>query len=338
MQISELRGQVRTRLLGFAWDQWAQMGVFASSDRRDRWAMDPEALLLFTLEVGRADARLFEEVSDWMILNEALIGVRRLRNLCHDAADVALTEAFLASAAYWRPRARLAGTKPRRPLNRSQAQPFFRDSTAAIRDPVDAGFLRHGWLKAEAKPSGKSRPPDLLAPINFSFRLRQILGISSRAEVVRVLLTIDSRRPMSQVMTQVIANSAGYARRNVQEALSSLNSAGVIVATRFGNELRYGVEPERWATMLGLTVDQLPFHRDWPQLLNALRRLARWLEDTSLDELSPYMLASRARDLGDEIEPLLGYAGVHFNETRRPGADYWQSFCELANAALDSLT
>lgn len=149
MQISELRGGVRTRLLGFAWDQWAQMGVFASSDRRDRWAMDPEALLLFTLEVGRADARLFEEVSDWMIVNETLIGVRRLRT--------------------------------------------------------------------------------------------------------------------------------------------------------------------------------------------ALRRLARWLEDTSLDELSPYMLASRARDLGDEIQPLLGYSGVHFNEDRRPGADYWQSFCELANAALDSL-
>ncbi len=333
MQISELRSQVRARLLGFAWDQWAQMGVFAASDRHDRWAMDPEALLLFTLEVGRADARLFEEVSDWMIVNEALIGVRRLRNLCRDASDRALTDAFLASVARWRPRARLAGKQPRRPPNRSRAQPFFRDSTTAVHDPVDAGFLQHGWLKAEVKPSGKSQPPDLLAPINFSFRLRQILGVGARAEVVRVLLTIDSRRPINQVMTQVIADSAGYARRNVQEALSSLNSAGVILATRFGNELRYGAEPQRWATMLGLTTDQLPIHRDWPQLLHALRRLARWLEDTSLDELSPYMLASRARDLADEIEPQLNYAGVHLKEARRPGADYWQSFCELASAA-----
>lgn len=337
MQISELREQVRAQLLGFAWDQWAQMGVFASSDRRDRWAMDPEALLLFTLEVGRADARLFEEVSDWMVVNEALIGVRRLRNLCHDAADRALADAFLTSVAHWRPRARLAGKKPPREPNRSEAQPFFRESITPIHGPVDAGFLQHGWLKAEVKPSGKSQPPDLLAPVNFSFRLRQILGVGARAEVIRVLLTTGWRRPMNQVMTQVIANAAGYARRNVQEALHSLNSAGVIIATRFGNEIRYGVERERWATMMGLTTDELPFHRDWPQLLYALRRLARWLEDTSLDELSPYMLASRARDLADEIEPALRYAGVHLNEGRQPGADYWHSFCELASAALDSL-
>lgn len=285
MQTSELRRQVRARLLGFAWDQWAQMGVLASSNRHDRWAMDPEALLLFTLEVGRADARLFEEISDWMIVNEALISVRRLRNLCRDETDLALADAFLASVAHWRPRARLAGKKPQQPPNRSDAQPFFRDSIAAIRDPVNAGFLRHGWLKAEVKPSGKSQPPDLLAPINFSFRLRQILGVGARAEVVRVLLTTDAPRPINQVMTQVIANAAGYAKRNVQEALHSLNSAGVILATRFGNELRYGAERERWATMLGLTANQLPIHRDWPQLLHALRRLARWLEDTSLDEL-----------------------------------------------------
>lgn len=337
MQISELRSQVRARLLGFAWDEWAQMGVLATSSRHDRWAIDPEALLLFTLDVGRADARLFEEISDWMNVNEALISVRRLRNLCRDAADLALADAFLASAAHWRPRARLAGKKSPQAPNRSEAQPFFRDTITTIHDPVDAAFLRHGWLKAEVKPSGKSQAPDLLAPPNFSFRLRQILGVGARAEVVRVLLTIESPRPISQVTTQVIANAAGYARRNVQEALHSLSSAGVIRSTRFGNELRYGVERERWATMMGLTADQLPFHRDWPQLLHALRRLARWLEDASLDELSPYMLASRARDLADEIEPDLRYAGVHFQDVRGPGADYWQSFCELASAALESL-
>jgi len=88
------------------------------------------------------------------------------------------------------------------------------------------------------------------------------------------------------------------------------------LATRFGNELRYGVQPQLWATMLGLTADQLPIHRDWPQLLGALRRLARWLEDESLDELSPYMLASRARDLADEIEPQLRYPPARIPDRR----------------------
>ena len=99
MQISDLRRDVRARVLAFAWDQWAQMGVFGTSRRADRWAADPEALLLFTLEVARADARLFDEVLDWLALNERLVSVQRLRNLCRDDTDRTLAEAALASVA-----------------------------------------------------------------------------------------------------------------------------------------------------------------------------------------------------------------------------------------------
>lgn len=63
------------------------MGVFATARRADRWAADPEALLLFTLEVARADARLFDEVLDWLALNERLVSVQRLRNLYRDDTD-----------------------------------------------------------------------------------------------------------------------------------------------------------------------------------------------------------------------------------------------------------
>ena len=64
MSISTLRDRVRSELTSFAWDQWAQMGVFAPSERRDQWAADPEALLLFSFEIGRDDPRLFDEVLD----------------------------------------------------------------------------------------------------------------------------------------------------------------------------------------------------------------------------------------------------------------------------------
>lgn len=75
MRISELRTQIRGQLVDFAWDQWTQMGVSGTPRRADRWAADPEALLLFTLEVARADARLFDEVLDWLALNERLMSV-----------------------------------------------------------------------------------------------------------------------------------------------------------------------------------------------------------------------------------------------------------------------
>lgn len=80
MQIWELRDEFRARLLTFSWDQWTQMGVSGRSDRSDRWATDPEGLLVFSLVVGRHEPRLFDEILDWMTLNLRLISIQRLHN------------------------------------------------------------------------------------------------------------------------------------------------------------------------------------------------------------------------------------------------------------------
>jgi hypothetical protein len=331
VQISELRNVVHARSLEFVWDQWAQMGVLATSRRQDDWAADPEALLLLTLEVGRHDARLFEEVSDWMVRNERLMSVRRLRNLCRDDTDKALADAFLSSVARWRPRPRLAGDRTASQVGQSRGEPFFRDGSVPIRRTPDAGFLKHGWLKPLVEPSGKSQAPNLVAPINFAFRLREILGVGARAEVVRILLTVNAPR----LSTQAVADSAGFAKRNVQEALTSLHVAGVINGSTLSNQHRYDIDRDRWAELLGLT--RLPEYRDWPRLLHALRRLVRWLGDERLDELSDYMLASAARSLGDDIGPDLAYAGVRVDKQGEPGAAYWQTFEQLTGATLDAL-
>jgi hypothetical protein len=37
------------RLVAFAWEEWAQMGLLATPHRRSPWAQDPEALIVFTL-------------------------------------------------------------------------------------------------------------------------------------------------------------------------------------------------------------------------------------------------------------------------------------------------
>ena len=49
MQISQIRDEVSEGLLTFAWRQWAQVGVSATVQGSDRWALDPEALILFTI-------------------------------------------------------------------------------------------------------------------------------------------------------------------------------------------------------------------------------------------------------------------------------------------------
>jgi hypothetical protein len=302
MDISALSQRLSDQLVAFAWDEWAQMGLLATPHRRSPWAQDPEALIVFTLEVARAEPRLFDELLDWMLVNEALLSVRRLRAMCIDETDRSLVAAALAWLAHQRPRARLSdGGKG---AAHSTLHPLFR-SEIHVSEP-DQEFASAGWLRPAVSPSRKSQPPDPKAPINMAFRLREILGVGVRAEVVRILLTTEA----PWVNAQTLARSTGYAKRNVHDALTGLSAAGVVSAFTVGAEQRYTADRPGWAALLGNEPDELPVHRNWPQLLAVLRSMLRWSEQPDLGTVSDYLRASRARDLLEAISSDLAFASI----------------------------
>lgn len=318
--IPELREDLLRRLSSFLWNEWSQMGVMGTSSRSSPWAADPEALLLLTFEVGREEPRLLDEVLDWLVVNERLVSVQRLRNLVRDESDQALAEAAIGWLGEKRKRSRL-GAKPRIPGS-DEPQPFFRNSQLPVEDP-DPSFLAQGFAKPRSQPSWKSQAPDLNEPINFAFRLRLLLGIGVRAEAVRVLLTTQAPR----VDMQTLAASTGFSKRNVQEGVTALNAAGVLDSWEVGNVHRFEASHERWARFLGL--DHLPQHVDWPQIFAAYRRLLRWLADPANQSLSEYMLASEVRSLVEEITPDLLFAGVAIDPGgQSTDAAYLEGFAE----------
>jgi hypothetical protein len=322
MSISTLREDFQKGLVDFLWDEWGQMGVSASTDRRDAWAMDPEALLLLTFEVGRGEPRLFEEVLDWMLLNERLLSVQRLRNLIVDDEDRRLVEAALGWLGERRSRNRL-GARPGSPKTEGRPQPFFRGSLLEVPDP-DPAFLAQGFLKPKGEPSGKSQGPDVQLPINFVFRLRLLLGVSVRAEVARALLTTDA----PWMNAGALAESTAYTKRNVRDAAASLASAGFAKAWMVGNENRFEATGP-WGEFLG--VDQLPGTEDWPQLFRAYRLVLRWLFDRTTQGLSDYLLLSGARTLIEEVGGDLRSAGspVAAQESTRDLASFEQFLRDL---------
>jgi hypothetical protein len=262
----------------------------------------PEALIVFTLEIARAEPRLFDELMDWMLVNESLLSVRRLRAMCIDETDRALTTAALGCLARRRPRARLSSHRPTSAP--TTLQPLFR-----VEGPVhetDEAFAAAGLQRPPLSPSHKSRPPDPTTPINLAFRLRDILGVGVRAEVVRVLLTIEA----PWINAQTLARSTCYAKRNVHDALAGLSTAGVVSAVTVAAEQRYTADRSAWAALLGCEPDKLPSHRDWPQLLGALRRILRWSEQPELVGMSDYLRASSARDLIEAVRPDLAFTGI----------------------------
>lgn len=329
MSASTLRDDVTRRLAAFAWDQWAQLGIFAPTNRRDQAAADPEALLLFTFEVGRSDPRLFDETLDWLLTNERLVSVHRLRNLCRDDDDRDLVEAALLWLARQQPRSRPA-PRPRKP-RASEPRPLFYDVARQVREP-DEAFLAAGLLKTTTEPSQKSRAPDPDTPINFAFRMRHMFGLGSRPEIVRYLVTA----PVTDASALGIADAAVYAKRNVNETLSSLVASRVVTAYEQGNERRYYLDRALWGQFLRFQPNGWPTYRDWPRLLGALRQLFRWLQDPALDDLTPYMLASNARTLMEQLEPDL--ASLPSLGMQMPqGEEYWRAFTERIEQALATL-
>jgi hypothetical protein len=305
MDLTAFSEQLRGQLLEVAWDEWAQMGISAVPHRGSRWAQDPEALIVFTLEVARSDPRLFDELLDWMLRNESLLTVRRLRAVCIDDTDRALVAGAMAWLARRRPRARLQSSE-KLPAPQDLAELF--EGGIRVRNP-DPDFAAAGFVRPVVEPSGKSLAPDFTSPINLAFRLRAILGVSIRAEVVRVLLCTGA----PQVTASALARSSIYAKRNVHDALTGLVDAGVVSAFTVGGEQRYTIDKPAWGALLGVASGEMPRHKEWPQLLSVLRTILRWSRRDDAATASEYMQASAARQLLEAVRPELAFAGVTSN-------------------------
>jgi hypothetical protein len=318
--VSATRDAFLGALRDLLWEQWSQMGVSAPPpQRREERAADPEALLVLALHVGRHDPRLFDEILDWLAQNLGVVSTQRLRNIAKDDAGGPL----VAAALDWASR-RPAGAAAE-PAHDAPLEPLF-PGLPAPRAELDPAFARRGFARDPATPSGKSLAPRLTNPINFAFRLRKLLGVGVRAEVVRTLLTIRAAR----VSGAIVAASAGFAQRNVREGLGQLHEAGVIDVVKGS----YGIDPAAWAALLRLeSAPALPFHYDWIPACRALTALLTFLEEPGLDDLSPYLRASRARTLIDEISDDLQHIGIVPHLFGAHGADYWTDFEAIALTA-----
>lgn len=318
--------RLRDRFVNFAWDQWVQIGVSGHAKRRDRWCADPEALLMFTLRVARREPRLFDEVLDWMRLNLDVISAQRLRNFAWDDESERLASAALSWASTYSTKVTRQRRLPTQKVDGNA--PLFVHTAGAMRvrkpDPI---FIRYGFRRPSAGPSRKSRPPARSAPINLSFRLRDLFGVSARAEVVRVLLLVHE----AESRTREIVRAAGYSRQNVYEALNALVSAGVVFMRQRGARDRtYALDKEGWAAVLGVEVHELPHLVEWPRLLEVLWKLLAWVESLEAKEPSDYMRASEARQFVADHEIDLQTLGVKLPDGRRfLGADYWAPFEHL---------
>jgi len=333
MPISELRGKVRQGLLDFAWRQWAQIGVSATVAGADRWAVDPEALILFTIGIGRRDPRLFDEMLDWMAFNHELLSVQRLRNL---TGRFPVPAGLVAAVTAWTRQDAPRSLPAIQQVDPGQVgEPVFSPDVLAFVSQPDPVFAEHGFMRPPAARTGKSHEPNPALPVNLAFRLRHLFGPGGRSETMRVLLTY----PDGPLDAARIADEAGFAKRNISDVLTSLTTSRVIRAAWAGNERHFTAHRERWALFLDLTGPaHLPSFVSWVHLLPAALEISQWLDAKTDTPDSEYLIASQARSLMKRLTRDLEAADV---DTQHPqpahGAAYLPVFTETSNALLARL-
>lgn len=324
---TEFRTTVLEHLLDLSWRQWSAIGVSGYSAADESGVVDPEALLLLTLTVGRYDARLFDGALDWLDVNASLLNVQRLRNLAMSAP--ALARASLAAIA------EMLGLKSSVALKwkklGSQGDPadeiplFFQTDGRPMPAPggCDEIFRRHGFLRPPVQRRGRARPFPREGMPSLLLRLRSLIGVSIRCEVLCLLGGHDEIHP------SLVARLVGQAPRTIQNALAEMVRSGVVQVRTRGREKVYALVPGMLDQLL--RPDGRTPWMNSVSLFRALETLWLGLSDPRRRNLDPLLLASEWRRLAREIRPLLGEAGLGQplrEESSFPGDEYHDVFIE----------
>jgi hypothetical protein len=143
---------LRELALEIAWSLWAELGLSGWTRHHADSAVDLEPLIIATPRLGEWDARLLEESFDWCVLNSRFVSAVRLRNLLNTVDE---------------------------PTRRA-----FGDFAATVRKKRRVSWPAEGE-PLQLRVTGRSSVPDLRRPALQQLRLRAILGVSARAEIIR---------------------------------------------------------------------------------------------------------------------------------------------------------
>ncbi|MHB8610996.1 MAG: hypothetical protein ACYDAL_01020, partial [Candidatus Dormibacteraceae bacterium] len=291
--MNSLRQEIDALALDLAWSLWAELGVEGAVRRHDWQAIDLEPLIIFTAQLGAVDNRLRASTIDWCIANARFASAFRLRNLADQA----------------RPETRAA----------------FGRFAATVRTHAKAPWPGHGDPLTLFHPE-RAGSPDLRRPSLVQLRLRALVGVSARAEILKLMLADPDRaQPAS-----TLAEDAAYGKGSVAQSLEMLTLAGIVQVQPHGNRLLYRLaRPGE----LAKTLQWLPsiFPDWWPifSIVEALMdysRAAHGPDSTRLASLEKLL---------KEIDPDLHRLGIA-DHVPRPVVP--ASVAEFEHWALDFLT
>ena len=304
-------------ILNFLWRQWSTLGVLGEARTEDPWLLDPEPMLLFTLEMGRYEPRLFDEAVDWLVVNGKWIDIQRLRGILREKDETAknlmgavaacMTEK--ADERKWKNLSRFC--LPQGSHNLRRIQPLFwgkNGSPHPLSNKPDPHFLSYGFNRPVLEARKMARGVPVTSYNTLRFLVRALFGLGSRAECLVYLLTHDGGHPSE------IANAIGLSIRGTQDALIELSKSGLILTRIKGKrKIEYWLSHERWWEFLSrasITEIKKPIWIDWIALYSALSKVWAALNEIEKEEMSDYMRSSKLRDALEAVGTEFAKSGL----------------------------
>src|SRR6202171_1219932 len=275
-----------------AWSLWAELGVDGMLRRHDWQAIDLEPLIIFTAYLGDTDNRLRASTIDWCITNARFVSAFRLRHLAARAS----------------PRTRTAFGRYAAPVRAHSKAPGPGEG-----DPLTLFHPEH------------LGSPDLRRPSLIQLRLRSLVGVSARAEVLKLMLA-DPDRPQA---ASALSEDAAYGKGSVAQALDMLTMAGIVQVQPDANRLLYRLSrPAELAQALLWLPSVFP---DWSPIFRVIEALADYAHSASGP---PSARASAVQGLLERIRPDIRRLGIADHVPHATGP---ASVAELEHWALDFL-
>lgn len=336
VSLNEFKETVLDQLLALLWRQWSAIGVSGYSGSEESKVVDPEALLLLTLTVARYDSRLFDEVLDWLVVNGNFLNVQRLQSLIKQFDFQAKAEmSAVAELLGQKSSVALKWKKLASRYTQDKEQPLFYMKDGQVMPKpkdCDAIFKRHGLLRAPVKMRNLSQPFPREGMAALLLRLRALLGVNLRCEILCLLGSVDEIHP------SLIAKVIGQNPRSTQNVLAEMVLSGVVQVRTSAREKAYSLAPgvlDRLLRPEGFT----PWKNSVP-LFRALEILWLGLADPKQKNLDPLMLASEWRRQAKEMKALFGDAGMGQplrESSSFAGEKYYEVFQEDVRKVLERL-
>ena len=294
-RLTDFRPELRDRLLDLVWRQWTCAGLAGRAEVWSGSVIDPEALLLFTCTIGRHDQRLFDGVLEWLDVNGDFINVQRLKRIGDEErfSGEAVLRALAAATRTSTTQAKWSGLADARPKSDAEPEPlFYRSSGAAlpiVREP-DPVFAEHGLVRDRFEERGVAGPfrPERIA--NLILRLRALLGVNARCEILGYLLLNHTGSP------RAMASDCYFFPATVSKAMAEMERSGFLVSRTEGRRKLYQLVPQAWSRLL-LADGTRPEWITWPRIFRALERIWLLVNDPSLANKPAIEQASALRRL-----------------------------------------